>query len=564
MDKFLKEKMKLIKNVKSLIRETKNIEDIQKENELIACDNCKESHRKVQFDENLCVCPSCDFHNVVGGYERIKQICDEDSFREINKGIKGYDPLKFPQYKKKIKEAKDKSSLNEAVITGTAKIDDIKVMLCVMDNSFMMASMGYAVGEKILRAVEYAEKKRLPLIIFSTSGGARMQEGIISLMQMAKTSAAIERFKSKGNLFISVMNNPTTGGVSASFASLGDIQIGEKGALIGFAGPRVISQTIGETLPEGFQSAKFLYDHGLLDMVVDRRQLRQKLALILGLYKDEKLSLPDINVQLPKTKKNTKEAFERVERARDVNKLTTQDYIDYLIDDFVELSGDRVYGEDKAILGGIGRFRGLPVTVIGHRKGKNLEENLEYRFGMPNPEGYRKALRLMQQAEKFNQPIITFVDTPGAYPGKEAEERGQASAIAQCLYTLAGLKVPVINVFIGEGGSGGALAIGFGDCMIMMENSIFSILSPEGFASILWKDSSLWKEACKDMKLTSYDLKELGVCDFIVNEDERGEESLKRLKNLISLQMKELLKQKKPELIKNRYKRLKNIGKDLT
>lgn len=211
-------------------------------------------------------------------------------------------------------------------------------------------------------------------------------------------------------------------------------------------------------------------------------------------------------------------AGERVKLARSPLRPRAKEYIQGIFDDFMELSGDGLFGEDKSIVGGIGSYRGMPVTVIGQQKGRNVEENMEYRFGMPNPEGYRKAIRLMLQAEKFHRPVVTFVDTPGAYPGKEAEERGQGQAIAKCIQVMSMLKVPTVTFFIGEGGSGGALAIATADRRIMLENSIFSILSPEGFASILWHDAERWEEAATAMKLTAEDLLTLGACDAVIPE----------------------------------------------
>ncbi len=568
MEKFLKDRMNLIKTIKSIVRSDKTIDDIKKDHELLECKNCQGKYTYKKLKDNYFVCPGCGDHKYIGAYERIEITCDEGSFKEMHKGIKGFDPLQFPEYKKKIKDARKNAKLNEAVVIGTCKIKGKKAFICVMDNRFMMASMGMAVGEKIAKGIEFARKKNLPLIIFSTSGGARMQEGIVSLMQMAKTSAALSKFSESGNLYISVLTHPTTGGVTASFASLGDIQIGERGSLIGFTGPRVISQTIGEELPEGFQSAEFLYEKGFLDMVLERKNIRGVLGRLLELHLNKgKIEISSVKSEAKELADDEMEAYKRVELARASDRPTSKDYIDSLIDDFVELSGDRLFGEDYSIVGGVGKFKGVSVTVIGHRKGKSLDENLKCRFGMPNPEGYRKARRLMLQAEKFNRPIITFVDTPGAYPGKEAEERGQGSAIAECLLTLSGLTVPVVNIFIGEGGSGGALAIGFGDSMIMMENSIFSILSPEGFASILWKDAKRWKEACEDMKLTAYSMKSLGVCDYVI-EEAAGEglssKVVKDLEKTVAYELSLLMKQKKSELVNNRYKRLKNIGKDLT
>ncbi len=262
----------------------------------------------------------------------------------------------------------------------------------------------------------------------------------------------------------------------------------------------------------------------------------------------------------------TRGAADRVRLARHYERPTTKDYIDALIEDFIPMAGDRNRGEDASILGGIGFFRGVPVTVIGHQKGRTLNDNIKYRFGMPNPEGYRKAQRLMLQADKFKRPIITFVDTPGAYPGIEAESGGQGEAIAKSIQLMSGLRVPVVSVFIGEGGSGGALALGVADRTIMLENSIFSILSPEGFASILWKDAGRWEEASQVMKLTAEDLYQLGICDKVIPEGKGAhvnrEKVFLRVDREIQQALKELLPKKGDQLVAERYKKLRNIGRD--
>ena len=259
---------------------------------------------------------------------------------------------------------------------------------------------------------------------------------------------------------------------------------------------------------------------------------------------------------------------DRVRIARMESRPTTKEYIEAMIEDFLPLGGDRACSEDEAIIGGIGSFHGIPVTVIGHQKGRSLEENLKRRFGMPNPDGYRKALRLMKQAEKVHRPIITFVDTPGAYPGKEAEERGQGSAIAECLKTLSRVSVPVISVFIGEGGSGGALAIGICDRMIMLENAIYSILSPEGFASILWKDGTRWEEASEVMRLTAPDLKKMNVCDVIVPEPGEGAHEQRpfvfaEVEKEVAQALTELQRIRRKDIAELRYRRLRNVGREL-
>ena len=258
-------------------------------------------------------------------------------------------------------------------------------------------------------------------------------------------------------------------------------------------------------------------------------------------------------------------AWNRVQLARHPERPTTLDYIDRIFDDFLELHGDRLFGDDEAIVGGIATFEGNPVTVIGHQRGKDTKENLRRNFGMPHPEGYRKALRLMKQAEKFQRPVIFLLDTKGAFPGKAAEERGQSEAIARNLIEMAGLTVPIICIVIGEGASGGALAIGVGNHVHMLENSWYSVISPEGAAALLWKDSSLAQQAADTMKITAPDLKELNVIDEIIPEVKGGahrnvEEQSKAIQSALSKSLEELTQLTKEELVDHRYEKYRNIG----
>lgn len=469
------------------------------------------------------ICPKCQGYFRVHAYERIRMTVDEDSFEEWEKDMEFVNPLEFKGYEEKVKSLKEKTGLSEAVVTGKASIEGNPAVIAVCDGQFLMASMGQVVGEKITRAVERATKEQLPVIIFACSGGARMQEGIVSLMQMAKTAAALKQHSDAGLLYVSVLTDPTTGGVTASFAMLGDVILAEPKALIGFAGPRVIEQTIGEKLPKGFQRSEFLLEHGFIDRIVERKEMRTVLANILQMHQNFKGSVTQSPIQTVEKERQSvqeKDAWERVTISRKNDRPVGQDYIRTLFSDFLEFHGDRCYGDDSAIIGGIARFAGIPVTVIAQAKGKSTKENVAHHFGMPSPEGYRKALRLMKQAEKFKRPILLFVDTPGAFCGIEAEERGQGEAIARNLFEMSSMKVPVLAVVIGEGGSGGALALAVADEVWMLENAIYSVLSPEGFASILWKDSKRASEAAEVMKLTAADLKKLGVIEAVIAEPE--------------------------------------------
>ena len=513
------------------------------------------------------ICPKCQGYFRVHAYERIRMTVDEDSFEEWEKDMEFVNPLEFRGYEEKVKSLKEKTGLSEAVVTGKASIEGNPAVIAVCDGRFLMASMGQVVGEKITRAVERATKEQLPVIIFACSGGARMQEGIVSLMQMAKTAAALKRHSDAGLLYVSVLTDPTTGGVTASFAMLGDVILAEPKALIGFAGPRVIEQTIGEKLPKGFQRSEFLLEHGFIDRIVERKETRTVLGNILQMHhtaQNPVIQKPVQTVEKEQQSVQEKDAWERVTISRKNDRPVGQDYIRILFSDFLEFHGDRCYGDDTAIIGGIARFAGIPVTVIAQAKGKSTKENVAHHFGMPSPEGYRKALRLMKQAEKFKRPILLFVDTPGAFCGIEAEERGQGEAIARNLFEMSSMKVPILSVVIGEGGSGGALALAVADEVWMLENAIYSVLSPEGFASILWKDSKRASEAAAVMKLTAADLKKLGVIEAVIAEPEvYTEETMQSVVFVLQKKITEFLDThcnfSPEELAAHRYERFRKM-----
>lgn len=521
------------------------------------CNHCKAAIIAEEARSAAYTCPKCQGYFRMTAMSRIEMLCDEGSFTEWDRQLSSTNPLGYGGYEEKLAQLKEKTGLDEAIVTGTAKIDGYEAVIGVCDGRFMMASMGQAVGEKIVRAIERATVAGLPVILFACSGGARMQEGIVSLMQMAKTAAACKRHSDAGQLYISVLTDPTTGGVTASFAMLGDIILAEPGALIGFAGPRVIEQTIGQKLPKGFQRAEFLLDRGFIDRIVPRGEMKEALAQILMLHdvktagwvrrEDGKPARtgnlttqtdhPDHDGNLPQIDHSAKTGnlapsgyqkkfdpksplrpWERVLKSRLADRPVGGDYLAALFDGFVELHGDRYFKDDPAVIGGIALFEDRPITVIVQAKGRDTKENVRCNFGMPSPEGYRKARRLMKQAEKFGRPVICLVDTPGAFCGIEAEERGQGEAIAQNLFAMSGLRVPILSVIIGEGGSGGALALAVADEVWMLENSIYSILSPEGFASIIWKDSKRAEEAADIMRLTAQDLKDLGIVEKVFME----------------------------------------------
>lgn len=567
-----------IKENRAVKDATEGILQEEKKKEEVLCKACGKMVNKAEVVRNRYVCYECGAYFRVKTGNRLKMVLDPQSFEEWFAEEHGTNPLDFPGYVDKLTAVREKTGLKEAVTVGKGKIYGEDAVIGVCDARFMMGSMGHAVGEKIAGAVERATEEKLPVILFCCSGGARMQEGIVSLMQMAKTAAALKKHSDAGLLYISVLTDPTTGGVTASFAMLGDIILAEPGALIGFAGARVIEQTIGQKLPEGFQRAEFLVEKGIIDGVVERQELKETVWKLLNIHQDALQyihygdtqnveNLPEIRNSRGKAAgcdKKELTAWERVEISRSKERPTTLSYVQQVFDDFLELHGDRAFRDDGAVIGGIAMFGGQPVTVIGQQKGKNVKENIYRNFGMASPEGYRKALRLMKQAEKFGRPVVTFVDTPGAACGIEAEERGQGEAIARNLLEMSGIQTPMVSILIGEGGSGGALGLAVTDEVWMMENATYSILSPEGFASILWKDGKRAKEASEVMKITAKDLKKLQIIEKVIREPEpANEENLPEIAEEIREDLDGFLRKScqktREQIVEERYERFRRM-----
>ena len=544
----------------------------------LKCPKCGEVVYRDDVKAHGYVCPKCEGYFRIGTRTRIRMVADTGTFQEWFTDLETENPLEYPGYEEKIADLQEKTKLHEAVTVGKCMVNGLETVLGVCDARFLMGSMGYVVGEKITRAFERATEEKLPVVLFTSSGGARMQEGIVSLMQMAKTSAAIRKHSEAGLFYLPVLTDPTTGGVTASFAMLGDVILAEPGALIGFAGPRVIAQTIGQKLPEGFQRAEFLVEKGMIDGVVERQELKETVWKLLKIHQDSMQyihygktqnveNFPEIKSSRGKAGTDGKSeltAWERVEISRSKERPTTLSYVQQIFDEFLELHGDRAFRDDGAVIGGIAMFSGQPVTVIGQQKGKNVKENIYRNFGMASPEGYRKALRLMKQAEKFGRPVVTFVDTPGAACGIEAEERGQGEAIARNLLEMSGIRTPMVSILIGEGGSGGALGLAVTDEVWMMENATYSILSPEGFASILWKDGKRAKEASEVMKITAKDLKKLQIIEKVIREPEpANEENLPEIAEEIREDLDGFLRKScqktREQIVEERYERFRRM-----
>lgn len=470
------------------------------------------------------VCPTCRFHAPISAMLRIETLLDSGTFEETNARLLSVDPLGFADlepYSDRVQRAREKTGLSEAVVTGRGTIQGREVVIAILDFGFLGGSMGSVVGEKVAQAFELAIERKVPIVTVTASGGARMQEGMLSLVQMAKTAAAARRAHDAHIPYISVLTNPTTGGGYASFASQGDIIFAEPEALIGFAGPRVIKGVSKDGTDEDVRrshSAEFLFDRGFVDDIVARPRLRNTLAMTLRLLAaDARVSSTTPRMQPPDS--DEQPAWDAVQVARHADRPTTLDYIQRISPQFVELHGDRVYGDDGAVVAGLGEIAGRGVVLVGLERGHGEPER---RGGQALPEGYRKALRMMRLAERLRCPLVTFVDTPGAFLGIEAEERGLAAALSECLAEMSALPVPIVSVIIGEGGSGGALALGVADRVLMQERAIYSVIAPEGAAAILYRDVSRAPEVAERLKITAADCKRLGVADDLIREPTGG------------------------------------------
>ncbi|GAB2953561.1 hypothetical protein GCM10027203_67010 [Nonomuraea fastidiosa] len=524
-----------------------------------------------RFVRDLLVCRECGHHAPLTAMERIDLLMDPGSVTPLPFQAGVFDPLEFTDalpYAARLSEARARTGLDEAVVCVRGTIEGHPLVAAVMDFGFMGGSLGSAAGELVTLTAEVALAERVPLLLVTASGGARMQEGVLSLMQMAKTSQALAALDEAGVVTISLLTDPTYGGVAASFASLTDVILAEPGSRMGFAGPRVIRQTIGQELPPGFQTAEFLLGHGLIDDIQPRRALRGTLSRLLSVAAgagpghapaEDAPRIQDPG-RLPEH-----DVWRAVKLARHPARPTTLDLLYGMLDWFVELHGDRQSGDCPAVVGGLGSLDGAPVMVIGHQKGHGDKELAARNFGMSLPAGSRKAARLMRLAAKWNLPVITFIDTPGAHPGVEAEQGGQALAIAENLRLMSSLPVPVVSVVTGEGGSGGALALGVANRVYALANAIYSVISPEGCAAILWKDSAAAPQAAKALRIGSRDLLRHGVVDAVVPEPGEGAHTdpaamAETLRAVVIEALRELSGLDGAGLVKDRRRRFRGFG----
>ena len=531
------------------------------------CFLCESTLTDSDMYQKYKVCHTCRFHYSMTARERVESLADLGTFKESNRWLTSIDPLSFKtrtSYKKSLFDDQARTGLTEAVITGSCTIDGLSCILIALDFGFMGGSMGSVVGEKISLAFENAAKRKIPVITIITSGGSRIQEGILSLMQMAKTVLASNQLQQKGIPHISVLANPSTGQAYASFANMADIIISEPGAIVGVNPIRSISGD-DQKETESTHTSESHLSHGTLDAVTDRTKLKGVISVLLDLFNKEFTIKRTSSGQITYPTAQPTEAWHSVQIARHNSRPTSMDYMARIMDNFVELHGDRVYGDDPSIVCGLGQIGGQTVVVIGQQRDQTLDSTDEGSNARTMPEGFRKAQRALRIAEKFELPVITLVDTPGANLSSDAEERGLGHAIASTLALISSLTVPTISTIIGEGGSSGALALGIADRVIMLENAIYSAVSPEEAAELIYQDEEKAEEVVGSLRLTARDCMEMEIVDQVVPEPSQGahrdhHEASRLLKRALLQNLADLQTVSKRKRLNARTKKFRNMG----
>ncbi len=518
----------------------------------------------------LRVCPACGYHYAISARRRIAAIADEGSFKETSKWIQSLDPLEFSpriSYRVRLLQDQARTGLSEAAVTGTCSIGGTPVVIIVLDSSFLGGSMGVVVGEKVTLALELAARNKMPCVAMVTSGGTRIQEGVLSLMQMAKTTLATRTLRDKGQAFIVVLSNPSTGQVLGSFASMADIIFSEPGAHIGFAPLGDLREVDGKRI-DAEHTAEAYLERGHVDAIVKRENLKHDIASVLDLISPEFRLTSSRRARSDSPVIRPREAWEMVKLARRPDRPRSRFYIDNVFANFFELHGDRVYSDDSSVIIGLARLGGQSVMVIAQEKSLLVVEHhgsSALRQGEITPGGFRKARRGVILAETFKLPVITIVDSPGPRLGIDMEQRGLASAIARMIDQMGRVKIPTLSVLIGEGGSEAALAFGLADRVLMLENAIYTPISPERGAQTEMSDPGRASEIARALKLTSVDCIEMEIVDDIVPEPEHGahaspDEAARLLKRSLMRELSELTQMSAKTLLRRRQKKFRKVG----
>lgn len=528
------------------------------------CFSCGANLAGSRMFERYRVCHACEFHFHLNAYERAALLLDAGSFHEDDRGVSSIDPLSFGgprSYRTRIIDEQRRTHLTESALTGTGRIFEREVVLAVLDFSFLGGSVGVASGERLARAFEKATSRGLPIVTVSSTSGTRLEEGILALMQVPRVVAAASKHHKAGLPHVAVLANPATGSAFSGFIRLADYLIGEPGASMGYAAYRTLSEVEAGTLPEDAHSAESHLRRGLIDAVVPRAQLRESAALILDLLmNDYRLTAPRQR-RAHKSTHTHRGAWQLLQLSRHEERPNAVELIAHMTTSFVELHGDRSGQDDGAVVAGLASLAGQAMVVVGQNRPHGTAKLHD---GWISAAGFRKAQRAMELAAKFNLPLVTLIDTPGAYPSLDNERSGLGSAIAHCMATMIDLPVPTIAVITGEANSEAAVAMAVADCVLMMDNAAYSVVRPEEAAARL-HGAQRPEEMAEQLRLTSHDCLKLGIVDYTVPEPGDGAhtnhaEASLLLRRSIVQHMAAIRRDRPAKRVAARYERYRSIG----
>ncbi len=528
-----------------------------------ACLNCGADLAEAPLYLAVRVCPNCRFHYSLGAHRRIELLADPGSFREANRSLISVDPLNFRaqvRYRRRVQQEQSRTGLADAAVTGSCAIAGRRIAIAALDFRFLGGSIGCAVGEKLARSFEQAARSRVPMVTIVASGGVRMQEGVLALMQLAKLVEAAGRLAAAGEPHVVLLANPCMGGAYAVLGNSADLVLAEPGALIGYATTRMVEAAAGRQSPEGARTAEHLLASGVIDHIVDRERLRDFLSSLLELLAARPKA--GFGEALAEARFSPAEhnAWTTIQLARHSERPTATDYIGHFSDSFVELRGDRVSGDDRAIVVGLGMLGAEPVVYIGGERARTAEGSTAVR-----PEGFRKARRAVELAARLRLPVISLIDGVAASAALQADSAGLGAALAGCMAAFGSAATPIVGAVIGEARGEAALALGMADRLLMLEHAAFEVVSPEAAASILYRDTGMADSVAPALRPTARDCLKLHIVDAVVPEPAAGAHSdhdaAARLLSAALLRAIGELKGVAPrKLVRARYDRYRRMG----
>lgn len=555
-----------MRNIKELIRRTEEQESAEEPAPHETCLSCSADLEGSRSYERYRVCHSCGFHFHLTARERAAALLDTGSFRESDRGVTNIDPVQFStdrqSYRRRVINAQRRTRMAEAALTGTGTLFGREVVLAILDFSFLGGSIGIVAGERLARAFEKAAGRRTPIITVMSTSGTRMQEGILALMQVPRVAAAALKFGREGLPHIVVLTDPTTGSAYSGIVNLADYIVAEPNALVGYGALRVLEEQEGHELPGGAHTAESHLEHGLIDAIVPRAQLRESLALLLDvLMSDFRLSSPR-RQQEARARHSPHSALQQLQLSRHEQRPTAADFIAHMTTSFVQLRGDRSGQDDPAIVAGFASLSGEPLVIIGQVRSHNAADQRIHAAG------FRKATRAMHLAARFNLPVVTLIDTAGADVSLECEEAGLGAAMAECLATMLELPVPTIAVITGEGNSEAAVTMACADRVLMLDNAVYEVIRPEDAARALAQadeSTESTESVAERLRITSHDCLRLGIADAAVPEPGEGahashEEAAVLLRRSILRELTRTESMRPRTRVERRYARYRHTG----